>query len=317
MIVTCTSCLTKFNLDDSKIPAKGAKVRCSRCQHVFYIVPPPETKEEIMEDFESFAKYHEDLIGPAGKRGEREEEPPPPPRGKEKKIPPKLREEELEEEEDEFLFSEKMAAEEKPVPAKEGWTETKPVKPRALARRERRRPSLPLVLLVIVLLLVFGLFYLWTEVRSGSKLPSFLEYPVNKIAGLWGGTWETEKETLVISDLNGYEEKAGEVSLYIVEGKVTNRSRTARRHIKVNVVILNQDRTMVAEKEATCGRVMAREELRNLPPASFKGGMAVKPQKQKEMFTPSGKTAPFMVVFSDLPGQAKEFKVEIVEAPSL
>ena len=73
----------------------------------------------------------------------------------------------------------------------------------------------------------------------------------------------------------------------------------------------------MAEKEVTCGRVMAREELKNLPLASFKGGMAVKPQKHKEMIAPSGKTVPFMVVFSDLPGQAKEFKVEIIEAPSL
>jgi hypothetical protein len=35
------------------------------------------------------------------------------------------------------------------------------------------------------------------------------------------------------------------------------------------------------------------------------------------MIAPSGKVVPFMIVFKDLPGQAKEFKVEIVEAPSL
>jgi hypothetical protein len=35
------------------------------------------------------------------------------------------------------------------------------------------------------------------------------------------------------------------------------------------------------------------------------------------MITPSGKAIPFMIVFKDLPTQAKEFKVEIVEAPSL
>jgi len=62
MIITCASCLTKFNLDDSRISQKGVKVRCSRCHHVFYVVPPPETREEVMENFESFAKYHEDLM---------------------------------------------------------------------------------------------------------------------------------------------------------------------------------------------------------------------------------------------------------------
>ncbi|MGD0915762.1 MAG: zinc-ribbon domain-containing protein [Thermodesulfobacteriota bacterium] len=69
MIVTCASCLTKFNLDNSRIPSKGTKVRCSRCRHVFFIVPPPETREEVDENFESFAKYHEELFKP----GEKEE----------------------------------------------------------------------------------------------------------------------------------------------------------------------------------------------------------------------------------------------------
>jgi hypothetical protein len=35
------------------------------------------------------------------------------------------------------------------------------------------------------------------------------------------------------------------------------------------------------------------------------------------MIIPSGKDAPFMVIFKDLSGQAKEFKVEISEAPKL
>ena len=37
MIITCPTCLTKLNLDDARIPEEGAKVRCSRCQHVFPI----------------------------------------------------------------------------------------------------------------------------------------------------------------------------------------------------------------------------------------------------------------------------------------
>ena len=67
MLVTYASCLTKYHLDDSKISEKGAKVRCSRCKHIFYLVKPPDTQEEVAEDFESFAKYHEELIGPEQK----------------------------------------------------------------------------------------------------------------------------------------------------------------------------------------------------------------------------------------------------------
>jgi hypothetical protein len=35
------------------------------------------------------------------------------------------------------------------------------------------------------------------------------------------------------------------------------------------------------------------------------------------MTVPPDKATPFMVIFRDLPSQAKEFKVEIVEAPNL
>ena len=91
MIVTCASCLTKFSLDESRIPEQGAKVRCSRCQHVFHIVPPLATEEEeIVEDFESFAKSHEDVIEPGLKTMV-----PPPTKPKEREKVPPAREERI------------------------------------------------------------------------------------------------------------------------------------------------------------------------------------------------------------------------------
>lgn len=70
MIVTCGSCLTKFRLDDHKISTKGTKVRCSRCQHISLVIPPLVIKEEILEDFKSFAQCHEALIEPDQKKGD-------------------------------------------------------------------------------------------------------------------------------------------------------------------------------------------------------------------------------------------------------
>src|SRR4030042_4573438 len=72
MIVTCASCLTKFNLDDSKISLKGTKVRCSRCQYIFFVASPLDQKEETEESIESFAKYHKELFKPEGKEGAEE-----------------------------------------------------------------------------------------------------------------------------------------------------------------------------------------------------------------------------------------------------
>jgi predicted Zn finger-like uncharacterized protein len=333
MIITCASCLTKFNLDDSRISQKGVKVRCSRCHHVFYVVPPPETKEEVMENFESFAKYHEDLMVPGeeAKRKpsqEKEEKEPLPPR--EEETPPerpaekpKVPETPLPKKEEEaFLFEEKTPSgvekREEGFPEAEEGAEVKPTRPKEKApKRGRRRVSPFLAVLVVLLLLIFGLFYLWTEIGSGGRLSPMLEAPIQKVREAWNKVWGTEKEGLDIGDLTGYEERVGETPLFIIEGKVSNQSRFTKKQITVKVIILDQDRVKMAEKEAVCGRVLSRQELKSQSPAFFKGEMIIKPQDEKERVVPSGKMAPFMVIFRDPLNQAKEFKVEIMEAPNL
>ncbi len=85
----------------------------------------------------------------------------------------------------------------------------------------------------------------------------------------------------------------------------------------MKVVVLDQDKVKVAEKDAVCGRILSRQDLKSQAPAFFKGEMIVSPQEERDMVVPPGKMAPFMVVFRDPLSQAKEFKVEIVEAPNL
>ena len=322
MIVTCASCLTKYQIDDSRISEKGAKVRCSRCKHEFYVVLPPETKEEVTENFESFAKYHEELIVKEPKGvdisfPEEEEE-----RGKE--AAPK----EGEEEEEKFFFSDQTPSEKVepfslPEFEEKAETEIREAIPKKTAidqwrtRGDRRRPSRLFALVVVIVILVFGLFYLWSEMESGGKLSSYLENPIRKVTQLWEKVWGNEKEGLVVKDLTGYEEKVGEFPLYIIEGKVDNQSQKTKKLIKVKVVIFDQNRMKVTEKETLCGRTIGRGELKNLPSDFFSGEMIIQPKTEKEMITPSGKVIPFVVIFKDLPTQAKEFKVEIVEAPSL
>jgi hypothetical protein len=277
-------------LDDSRVPTKGAKVRCSRCQHVFYVVPPPETKEEIIEDFETFAKYHGELM----ELGEKEAEVPP----------------SVEVEKREMGLKEVEKAEVKSVKPKRMIEEKRKV------QRERRRSS-RFYTIIILILLVFAIFYISTELGSGGKLFPYLETPFKKITDLWDRIWGIEKEALIVKDLAGYEEKVGAVPLFIVNGKVDNQSRLSKKHIKLRVMIYDQNKAKVAEKETICGRIMGREELKNLSPDFFKGEMKIIPQMEREMIASFGQAIPFMVIFRNLPPQAKEFKVEIIEAPDL
>ncbi|MFO0688716.1 MAG: zinc-ribbon domain-containing protein [Myxococcota bacterium] len=49
MIVTCQECSTSFQLDDARIPATGARVRCSRCKHAFFLPNPSASRSEAVQ----------------------------------------------------------------------------------------------------------------------------------------------------------------------------------------------------------------------------------------------------------------------------
>lgn len=49
MIVTCEECSTSFQLDDARIPASGARVRCSRCKHAFFLPNPSASQSQAIE----------------------------------------------------------------------------------------------------------------------------------------------------------------------------------------------------------------------------------------------------------------------------
>lgn len=51
MIVQCEQCSAKFRLDDAKVKEGGAKVRCSKCKHIFVVQREAPAEEA---DFDSF-----------------------------------------------------------------------------------------------------------------------------------------------------------------------------------------------------------------------------------------------------------------------
>ncbi len=55
MIVVCERCSTEFHLDDARVPETGARVRCSRCKHAFFVTRPASTPEEEIDRAASLA----------------------------------------------------------------------------------------------------------------------------------------------------------------------------------------------------------------------------------------------------------------------
>lgn len=50
MVISCPECSTRFRVDENKIPAQGAKIRCARCKHVFAVTPPAPEPAVLNEE---------------------------------------------------------------------------------------------------------------------------------------------------------------------------------------------------------------------------------------------------------------------------
>lgn len=69
MIIQCEECQTRFRLADDKIKPDGTKVRCSKCRHVFTVMPPePEPEPEQSPEPVDFGAFNMEKVT--------EEEPP-------------------------------------------------------------------------------------------------------------------------------------------------------------------------------------------------------------------------------------------------
>jgi predicted Zn finger-like uncharacterized protein len=55
VIITCERCDTEFQLDDGRVPMSGARVRCSRCKHAFFVLPPAASLDQGIEQAASAA----------------------------------------------------------------------------------------------------------------------------------------------------------------------------------------------------------------------------------------------------------------------
>jgi predicted Zn finger-like uncharacterized protein len=69
MIVSCEQCQARFKLADEKLKAEGTKVRCSKCQSIFTVFPPPPAEPAVPVDSPS---------GPEGSAAEAGFEPAAP-----------------------------------------------------------------------------------------------------------------------------------------------------------------------------------------------------------------------------------------------
>ena len=352
MIVECEICQTKYNIEDSKITPQGVRVRCSKCKQVFSVKPPspsppspppPPTPEpageDFLQDFESFEKFHKDLMETPGmeakspkdeeglfERGEFDQifqetgQVPP----SEAPGPAELPTEEWpgpvpdEQRGTEFMEGE-METPTFDMSGLEEDLKEREHPERPLRTRAKRKTSWPFVLIGILIVIALGGYYLWSERGVKFSIPwdiqPFLKSIPDKIQSLVDGVRGIERGSLSFSDLEGYKDTIGKVPVFVITGKVLNDTNKTKKHVRIKAILLDNENKVLDEKQTLCGSYFTKEDLRKLPPRFARSNFRIRPMPSK-MRVPPRTSSPFIVIFPNMPPDANEFQVEIVDAPN-
>ncbi len=359
MIVECEVCQTKYNLENSKITAQGVKVRCVKCQNIFSVTPPSATPptppspptpsppepagDDFLQDFESFEKFHKDLMDtPAPEAGPFVDEESI----FEREMVDKISGDTGEVPSPEVSSMAEFSTEEWPSPSLDQQEKPEPIEeemdvptfdmrgledqsyfesPRVTPKK--RKTSKAFALIGILLVIALGGFYLWTE--KGMKLslpgniPSFLKAiperltsVPEKLKSVWEDIRGKERGSLSFSDLEGYKDTIGEVPVFVITGKILNETNKTKKYVRIKATLLNDKNKVLDEKQTLCGSYFTNEDLKKLPPRFIRGEFKIRPPAPNQMRVAPQMTVPFIVIFPNMSPDAQEFEVEIIEHPN-
>jgi predicted Zn finger-like uncharacterized protein len=68
MVIECTECHTRFKLADDKVKPAGTRVRCSKCKHIFTVVPPEPAPQPPGEEEIDFDEFNMERLAEPGKK---------------------------------------------------------------------------------------------------------------------------------------------------------------------------------------------------------------------------------------------------------
>lgn len=312
MVVICEQCQTRFNLDESRVKGSKAKVRCSRCQHTFWVAVEPaepsldlELGEETRAPeprkpwLESQVAQEEDAsripmppeFAPRPQMAEMPEEPRP--RPEPIRIPPLLM----------------------PQKSSRTWI-----------------TSLAFGLLGGVLIAgLAGWFWGIPTLRNKSKPPAAAPAPVTaepKVEPKADVLTPPLPPPATEADLRGLEilgqeeryrgltnRKGG--PLLVILGKIKNTTEQPRGPIQLKAVLTDPQQKLVSERVFYAGTIIFDDELLNLDPAEINRWLDTAGGRSQKPVVAPGEMQSFMVVFFGVPQNLTGYgyKLQIIKGP--
>jgi hypothetical protein len=205
-----------------------------------------------------------------------------------------------------------------PLPPEEYPAGENPAEETAATEPERKAPSrrAPSMLAVLVisvlwiLLLAGGVLYFGTT-KSGHDMLGTL------FAGWGSGRTGSVAETRYdIRDVKwSIEKETASGALFVIKGSVANVGNVPSAGIRIQATLLGKDNEALAEKAAFAGSLIDEASLGKMDRPAVEAAMSNRfgeGNVNKEI--PAGKALPFMVIFTDPPGQIDAVMVKAIDA---
>ncbi|RPI80109.1 MAG: DUF3426 domain-containing protein [Desulfobacteraceae bacterium] len=299
MIVECEKCKSQFNVDEGVLKEDGSKVRCSVCKNIFLVYPKRDRGAESTPDLTIDDDMEETVALDSPPRLEDRKNV-----GRDQHRIPVVAldrltlEDDLTDEPDMFMEKES----ESPPPL---------VSPKQL--KSGRSSALPVFLIVIFLLFgaaAVGYFFFPGLIPGlGSPAQPVVVKPEIPDAGI-------HKLRIQAQAIESYfvkSDKAGE--LFIIKGSINNNYPTARGKILLQVSIFDGQNKVILKKNAYAGNVFSDEELKSLTVEQIDAAMNNSAGKDnKNLKVEPGTAIPFMVIFNNLPENAKDFSPDLLRS---
>jgi predicted Zn finger-like uncharacterized protein len=119
-------------------------------------------------------------------------------------------------------------------------------------------------------------------------------------------------------NLEGQETITRDTRVFVVNGMVVNQSTRPRKYVMLKAKLLDREGTIFAESGCLAGLAVSKEEVQQTEKVELVKKLADYRSSNIQNFVLEGKRElPFTIVFFDVdpPGKAKEFTVEVYEAP--
>ena len=309
MNVTCPQCRTVYRLPDEKAKA-GAKLRCSVCRHVF-VLPEAPVQEPLVLGGEPSSdmvlKGFDEDSHASTSRTEGEGLSLSASTGLNRAAPNDTLE----------VPAVPDSASVADEPKKETGLclESEDSAPEHLNMPEEKSSSFEGAFgLLVCVAIVLGGIWAWNHTNYLDGLKGLVAPLAEKVDVAAEPVSLIEK--LELRDVRQYQEKNDKLgNLIVIEGKVKNNFGTARELIRLEAALYSEDGQVLASRSQLAGTCLSFSQLKVLDKAELENALNSKPGiLASNANVMPGAEVPFMVVFTEIPAGASDFKVRIAEA---